>query len=73
MKKNLEVIFYIYILFRKFQYYLFISPSIFITLFKIKMKTIAGIDYNLGDRYDVKKLLGAGAYGHVALAIDKKD
>jgi mitogen-activated protein kinase 1/3 len=37
------------------------------------MKTIAGIDYNLGDRYDVKKLLGAGAYGHVALAIDKKD
>lgn len=25
----------------------------------------------MGKRYEIKKLLGAGAYGHVALAIDK--
>lgn len=36
-------------------------------------QTIAGIQYNVGDRYDVKKLLGAGAYGHVGLANDKKN
>ena len=40
---------------------------------KKNLEVIFYIDYNLGDRYDVKKLLGAGAYGHVALAIDKKD
>ncbi|CAD8200715.1 unnamed protein product [Paramecium octaurelia] len=33
---------------------------------------VSGIQFNVGPRYDVKKLLGAGAYGHVALAIDKK-
>ncbi|CAD8095352.1 unnamed protein product [Paramecium primaurelia] len=33
---------------------------------------VSGIQFNVGARYEVKKLLGAGAYGHVALAIDKK-
>lgn len=33
---------------------------------------MSGIQFNVGQRYEVKKLLGAGAYGHVALAIDKK-
>ncbi len=33
--------------------------------------TIGGINFNVGNRYDVKKLLGAGAYGHVVSAIDK--
>lgn len=36
-------------------------------------QTIAGIQYNVGDRYEVKKLLGAGAYGHVAYAYDKRN
>jgi mitogen-activated protein kinase 1/3 len=39
----------------------------------MQSQTIAGIQYNVGDRYDVKKLLGAGAYGHVALAYDRRN
>ena len=36
------------------------------------MESVQGIEFNVGNRYEIKKLLGAGAYGHVALAIDKK-
>lgn len=35
------------------------------------MYNISGIQFNVGTRYEVKKLLGAGAYGHVGLALDK--
>jgi mitogen-activated protein kinase 1/3 len=37
------------------------------------MITISGIQYNVGERYELKKFLGAGAYGHVVLALDKKN
>jgi len=38
-----------------------------------KIYSFRGIDFNVGSQYELQKMIGSGAYGHVVLAFDKKN